>query len=481
MEPHVELDFLKQLPGVRTLQERNLLLPVLVLAGVAGVLLQGALYREPPAPPQAAEEGPPAPAPPPESRFRQDLEKTPLTYQADYWSQLARRTAEDLVLLGPARAPAVLIAPGLAVTSLVAADQLARADRERQAAITQRDLAAGAAAAPSGGEPSPAPALAPDAPSLVGTDVEHDLALFAVPGTAAGAFMTAAAGAERPGAFVAAMTLAPDGSPRVTPGHLVSPAVGGRPGSEPFDVSIPFPASTSIAAIVDLDGNLLGVGVDTGHGVRVLSARTVLAVVGRLGSGEACQAIQVADLDTQVLTLLGIQGGVLVDRVVEAAFSGGPPIRAGDVLLRWNGHDIEAAEQFDTLYPEAEPGDTVPFRVLRNRARVDGELRMASADCRPPRPPAVHFGFVGMSVEWAEFADDPAAQGWAVLAVREDSLAARAGLEAADLIVAVDGRPLDRATARQPFERFEQRPRPLLLTVRREGRVRLLPMVPSDE
>ncbi len=477
------MEFLKHLPGVRTLREHNLLFPVLVLAGVAGVLLQGALYREPPPAPQTAEEGPPAPAPPPESRFRQDVEKTPLTYQSDYWSQLARRVAEDLVLVGPSRVPGVLIAPGLALTSLVAADDLARAEREGEAEATQHALAEDTGATP--GDDLPAPPGAerprpPGTPSLVGVDVEHDIALFAVPGTDSGAFMAAAGATLGPGSFVAAVTLAADGSPRITPGHLVSPAVGGRPGSEPFDVSIPFPASTSIAAIVDLDGELLGIGVETGHGVRVLSVRTVLAAVGRLGSGEACQAIEVTDLDPQVLGMLGLQGGVLVDRVVEAAFASGPPVHAGDVVLRWNGHDIEAADEFDALYPEAGPGETVPFRVLRNRRRIDVQLRMPSADCRPPREPALHFGVLGLSVEWAEDADDPAAQGWAVLAVREGGIAARAGLEAADLIVAVDGRTLALATARQPFDRFEQRPRPMLLTVRREGRIRLLPMVPSD-
>jgi len=478
------LDFLKNLPGIRTLREHNLLFPVLVLAGAAGVLLQGALYREPPPPPQAAEEGPPAPAPPPESRFRQDVEKTPLTYQSDYWAQLARRVSEDLVLIGPGRAPGVLIAPGLALTSLLAADELARAEREQEAEATQQAMAADTNATP--GETLPAPSGAerprpPGTPSMVGLDIEHGIALFAVPGTDSGAFMAAAGSTLRPGAFVAAVTLGADGAPRITPGHLVSPAVGGRPGSEPFDVSIPFPASTSIAAIVDLDGELLGIGVETGHGVRVLSARTVLAVVGRLGSGDACQAIEVSDLEPEVLGMLAIEGGVLVDRVIEGAFSKGPPVQAGDVLLRWNGHDIEAAEQFDALYPEAGPGETVPFRVLRNRRRIDEQLQMPSADCRPPREPAIHFGVLGLSVEWAEYADDPAAEGWAVLAVRDGGIAARAGLEPADLIVAVDGRALARETARRPFERFEQRPRPMLLTVRREGRIRLLPMVPSDE
>ncbi|MFH1732779.1 MAG: PDZ domain-containing protein [Planctomycetota bacterium] len=477
------VEFLKHLPGVRTLREHNLLFPVLVLAGAAGILLQGALYREPAPPPQAAEEGPPAPTPPPEPRFRQDVEKTPLTYQSDYWSQLARRVAEDLVLVGPSRVPGVLIAPGLAVTSLTAADELARVEREAEAEATQQTLAA-AAAAP--GDDLPAPPGAerprpPGTPSLVGVDVEQEIALFAVPGTGSGAFMATAGATLRPGAFVAAVTLASDGSPRITPGHLASPAVGGRPGNEPFDVAIPFPASTSIAAIVDLDGELLGIGVETGHGVRVLSARTVLAIVGRLGSGDPCQAIEVSDLQPDVLGMLGIPAGVLIDRVVEAAFSEGSPVQAGDVLLRWNGHDIEATEQFDALYPEADPGETVAFRVLRTRQRIDGQLRMPSADCRPPREPAVHFVELGLSVEWAEFGGDAAAQGWVVLAVREDGVAARAGLVAADLIVAVDGRSLARATARQPFDRFERRPRPILLTVRREGRIRLLPMVPSNE
>jgi len=467
---------------VRALRERGLIFPALVLLAVAAVLLQGVLRREPP--PQALEEGPPAPPP---TSFRPDLEKTPLAYESDYWLQLAERARDNLVLIGPERLPGVLIAPGLAIASIRAADEVARADRQRRAEAEQVALAAGAAALSPSTEPGaqgPAedePTRPPPGPRLVSVDVRHQLALFTVRGSSSPAFMTADPARLRSGTFIAAVTLAPDGSPRITPGHLVSPAVGGGPGSDPFEVSILFPPSMSMAAIIDMDGDLIGLAVESANGVHVLSARTALAAVGRMGGEQACQAIEVGNLDETVLKLLGVRAGVGVERVVPAAFPADPPIQAGDVLLRWNDRDVETAEEFVRLYSEPDPGSAVRVRLLRGLKRITAQLRMPRPDCRPTAEPLVHFPVLGLTVEWVELPQGSGARGWDVLAVRERSLAATAGFVPADLITGVDGRALARATARDPFMRFERQPRPMLVTIRRDARVKLVAVTPSDD
>lgn len=482
------MEFLKNLPVVRTLRERGLLFPGFALIAVAGVLLHGTLNREPPPVEGTIEDAVPPAPPAPEVPFRAALEKTPLAYESDYWLQLSRSASENLVLVGAERVPGVLIMPGLAVTSVMGADALEHARRIREAEAAQRALVTEAAEIPASipGEPNAQEAVpevgvgVPTGPRLVSVDVEHEIALVTVPGSGAASF-TIAADAPRPGAYVGAVTLARDGSPRITPGHVVSPVVSGAPGDDGFEVAMAFAASLSIAALVDLDGDLIGVAVEARNGVRVYSARALMAVVGRMSAERVCQAIEVTNLDEEVLKLLRLANGVLVNRVRGSAFAAEPPIHPGDVLLRWNGHDVMGVAEFATLYAEAQPGTTVPFRVLRNRRRVNSEVQVPRADCRPPVGEAVQFAALGVTVEWVERLDAPWAQGWRVLAVREDSPAAMAGLEVPDLIVGADGRSLVRTTARDPFSRFERRPSPMVITVLGNGRLRLLVVAPADE
>ena len=462
---------LDRLPIVRTLRARGLLVPAAVAVAVAGVLVHGALTRELPTETIDAvvEMGPPSVPPP--AGFRPDLEKTPLTYESDYWHQIGHRAAENLVLIGTQPTPGVLLAPGLALTSIDAALDVERADRIRRA---EADEAApgGTAGGANGGAATEG---FPPAPRLVGVDVGAHVALFAVPDPTPSAFEAIDAAALQEGTFIAAVTLGADGSLGLTPGHLVSASSGASP-DRPFEVSMAFPSSTTVAALIDLDGRLIGLALRQGDGMRLMTARSALAVAARLHAGQSCRALEVGDLDDTARRLLGAAGGVAVEFVLESAFAAPPPIRAGDILVEWNGESVGGAEEFTALYDGAEAGARVAVRVLRGRRPVSGALRMPLDDCRPAPEPLARFAALGMTAEWTHA---PAA--WNVLVVRADSPAAAAGLEPGDLVVAVDGRPLDPASPRAPFDRFERRPRATVLTVRRQARTKLLTLVPSHD
>jgi hypothetical protein len=474
--------FLQRIPIVRRLYARGLLLLVLVGLAVVAVLVEGALNHEPPAEPDAvAEMGSPVPAS--AGGFRPTLEKTPLTYESDYWRQLGERAARNLVLIGDERTPGVLVAPGLALTSIRAADDVARRARERQAEAEQLAMARGGAVGDvvPPAEAAPGEAGFPAVPQLVAVDVEQQVALFAVAEVAPSSFTPVDAVSLHAGAFVAAVTLGPNGDLRITPGHLVSTSPAASGTGAPFELSFNLPASPRVAAIIDLDDNLLGIAFDTDHGTHILGSREALTLAARLHGGHACQALQVSDVDEVALRLLDISNGVLVERVVAGAFAGEPPIRAGDLLLQWQGRTVESASDFSTQYGALEPGTSVTFEVLRGRRRVAATLRMPLADCRPATEPLVQLQALGATFEWHEPLDSADARGWRVVAVRSGGPAAAASLEPFDLVTAVNGVPLSAATARAPFDRFEQRLQPLLLTVRRNGLVKLLPVTPPDD
>jgi C-terminal processing protease CtpA/Prc len=67
-----------------------------------------------------------------------------------------------------------------------------------------------------------------------------------------------------------------------------------------------------------------------------------------------------------------------------------------------------------------------------------------------------------------------------VAATAPDGVAAAAGLEPHDLLLAVDGSPAEGLDARALFERMERRGEPTLVTVRRADRVRILVLDPGE-
>ena len=426
------------------------------MAAVVVVLGHGALTRGVTARSPRPEVGPPAPEPRP---LRPDLDKFPLTYQEDYWRQVAGRARAKLALVGPARHPAVAVAPGLVVAAAAAAD----------------------------GPPPPSPAgegAGGGGFRLLAVDPDVGLSVFEVrPPGAVPAFRPADVGAAQPGSLIAAVSLAPDDQLRVAPGHLVS----GRPAGDPdsLDVSIRFPRALGAAAVVDLDGGLLGVVVESSRGARVLSVDGVTRVVERLREGPPCRSIEVGDLDEGARRLLGLEGGALIERVRGGSFESPPTVRPGDVVTSWGRRPIGSAGELVALYDAEPPGRAVEVRVRRGRRSLGAGWVMPARDCRPFGSAPIDYPGLGLSVVRtggprgaggpAE-GTDPA---WRVARVAAGGRAAAAGLAEGDWVVAVDGRELAGAGALRALARLEAAgSTPALLTVRRGERTRLLALPP---
>lgn len=453
------------LPVIRPLHERRLLFPAILGAAVLAVLIHGAFSphteeTETAAAPRAVLTVP---------GLRPGLEKTPLDYQADYWRQLAENVRNKFVLVGPNARPAIMVAPGVALGSLAAARDLHEEETIEESAAVQAPQPAGEAAT----ETPDGPDLTPSA-RLMGMNPDLGVALFAVKQPAwVDNFPAVNALDIEPGAYVAAVSLAGDGSIQIIPGHVVSVTRPTEPGSGSLEVDIPFPDSFRTAALVDLDGTLVAAAVPVDEGMQVVPAEGIPLIVAWLSRGEACQAIETGDLSDAALDILGLRHGVLVERVRPEAFQPEPSIQEGDILLSWNGQDVTSAAEFAQQYSAPKPGSLVRYRVLRNGRVVAGSTRLPGPDCRPAGRPPSHFPALGLTIEWV----DP---GWRVMRVAEDSLAARVGVQEDDLIIAVGGRRTSEKDL-AAFRSFERDPRPLLLTVRRLDRVRVLAVLPASE
>ncbi len=433
-----------RLPIVRDLYARGLLFPAVLGLAVLGVLLHGTLSHQAPAEALAEGELPRTPVEVP--GFRPDLEKSPLTYRSDYYRQLGESIQNKFVLLGGERIPGVVVAPGVALTTLRAADGLAA---EQQGTGEQEGRASR---------------------EILGVDTARGLALIAVKqDDPEASFNSRGYWVLPPGAAIAAVSLGPDARVRVTPGSAVSLSTA----TEGFlDVAVPFSDLLEAAALVDLDGNLIGVAMRTNEAIEVMSLEEVNMIVERLAAGPVCQAVEVGDLTAELRSALGVPGGVAVERVRQDSFLPEPSIHEGDVLLSWNGEPVESAEEFVGLYQSTEAGELVRYVAWRGRQRVSGRTRMPMADCRAMEGAGEVLAAWGVTLKWAR------ETGWRVIQVVDDSPAARGGLMDGDLTIAADGDALSESDRRR-LVRLEQSTRAVVLTLRRGDRVKLLAVNPG--
>lgn len=483
-----------RLPGVRHLHERQLLFPALVLLVVAGVLIHGALDREraaradpggddaaaaPPAGSDQREPGIPLRAPAgARLSLRGDLEKTPLTYFSDYWAQLASEMGSHLVEVGATRESGLVIEPGLAVTSIAAADALLAVEARSRlaAAIDEEAETAGNGDEADGADTTAteteveAAGWATASSGVRAVDRDEGLALVEVDG-ALPPFVDGDPRALASGSYVGAVSLDPAGAPSITPGYLVSAVANG-------DLQVSFaPPASGLAAVVDLDGLLVGVTYLAPDGARTVAIDAFRRRLDQLAQPEPCRAISVAQLDVGVLDLLG-RRGLLIDKVVASAFVPEPSLRPGDVLIEWNGEPVNSVEGFEATYDALEAGEVVRYRVIRGRRTVAGGTVLPDAKCRAEAPAVVLLLRLGMEVEWRDEADSA---GWIVTTVVPDGPAGRSGITEGDRLLTVDGRALaagSSARARTALERLDTSDSPLLFSLGRGDRVTLAAIMP---
>ena len=400
---------------------------------------------------------------------RADLDKTPLTYFADYWAQLAERAHAHLTSVGSARTPAIVVGTRLVLTTAEPALELLVA--ERRARLTDDAAADGEL-----------PLLGSF--RLRGWNPDIGLALFDVTGPELAPFTLTDPRVMPPGSYVGTVTLTAEGEPAVAPGYFVAVTEENDAPAGDLVVSMSMPETPALAAVVDLDGALLGVAYHTSAGQRVISTTNMLRLIERLQMEmeKVCRALEAADLDDAVRERFVIERGVLIEYVHTAAFLPEPSLRGGDILLEWGEEDVTSAERFRQLYDARKPGDLVRYRVLRNGRRIAGGTVVPDAECRPAGQDPVRFASSGMAFEWVRPALNAAGgEGyWVVTAVRPGSPAAGAGVEERDRLVSIDGATMDAQDDRPALEAAAERTEPMLVSLRRGVRMKLMVVEPSD-
>ncbi|MDH3731665.1 MAG: PDZ domain-containing protein, partial [Acidimicrobiia bacterium] len=343
-------------------------------------------------------------------------------------------------------------------------------------------------------------------PRLRAWDEDIGLALFEVAGVNGQAFTLSDPRGLPSGSYLGAVTLDEKGRPTIAPGYLVTTVggpgtegrqdgvrLGGGEGSAVSDdggdlvVSMALPSTLSAAAVLDLDGGMVGFAYRSPRGPRVVTTTRMLALVDALQTETICRSIEVSALADEVRQRLGLDSGVLVEYVVVEAFAPEPSLQPGDVLLEWGGTPLESVEQFMQLYDAQAPGSLVRYRVLRGQRRLTGGTVMPARDCVPVRSDPVRLPRFGLAAGWmsadgadAAENDDGVTAGWRVVAVAHEGPAATAGVEEGDWLVSVDGRAVDDRRDRSLLEEAATSEDLLLLSLRRGDRAKLVAVGPSE-
>jgi Do/DeqQ family serine protease len=166
------------------------------------------------------------------------------------------------------------------------------------------------------------------------------------------------------------------------------------------------------------------------------------------------------------LGLASVQGA-LVDQVNVGSPAEKAGIQAGDVILKVNGQPVDDSNSLRNHVSALAPGTAVTLDVLRhgeNKQLTATLAEMTGADATPAREASASTD-LGMTLESltpslaSQMHLPPGTTGVAVTAVDPSSTAARAGLQAGDVIAQLNGQPVDSpAKAREVLSAQHDRP-----------------------
>ena len=206
------------------------------------------------------------------------------------------------------------------------------------------------------------------------------------------------------------------------------------------------------------------------------------------GRGSAI-GVSIRDLETDDVTKAKLEraGGVVIEEVEEDGPADKAGLRAGDIVVDFDGERVRSARHFGRLVQETPAGRTVRATIVREGARQNVDLtpsrgagawsggafslpeiagdieREVERGMRSlPRDLAFDFKWDGelpsarvwprgrLGAELSPLTDQlaqyfGAMQGVLVSSVDPDSVAAKAGLKAGDVITEINGQPVDSA------------------------------------
>jgi serine protease Do len=295
---------------------------------------------------------------------------------------------------------------------------------------------------------------------VIGSDKPSDVAVLKIDATGLPTVTLGSSANEKVGEWVLAI-----GSPYGFENSVTSGIVSAKSRSLPDGTYIPF-IQTDVAVnpgnsggpLFNMKGEVIGINAQifthTG-GYQGLSfavpidlavkVKDQLQQFGKVSRGRLGVTIQ--EVNQQLADSFGLKrpGGALVAAVEENGPAAKAGIKAGDVILKFNGHDISTSAELPTQVADVKPGTKATLEISRSGSTKNvevtvGELKgaqVASADS-----PDKEHGRLGLAVRPLN-PEERQQVGSKGLVVEEASgPAARAGIQQGDVLLSVNGTPI---------------------------------------
>jgi len=244
-------------------------------------------------------------------------------------------------------------------------------------------------------------------------------------------------------------------------------------------------------ALVTMDGRLVGInsaifsrsGGSLGIGFAIPSNMVARIIEGALQGARVVRPWFGAggqDVTSDLANSLGLRRpvGALISDIHPRSPAARAGLRVGDVVLAVNGREVETVRALRFRIATLPVGGAAKLTVWRQGREIALDLPLRAAPEEPPRDVSLLKGdhplagaqVANLSPALAEeLSLDPMQQGVIVLGVVRDSPAREIGVRPGDVVVAVNGREIDRVATLKDAVR--QRAARWALSVRREGKV----------
>ncbi len=295
---------------------------------------------------------------------------------------------------------------------------------------------------------------------VIGSDKPSDVAVLKINATGLPTVKLGNSGNEKVGEWVLAI-----GSPFGFENSVTAGIVSAKSRSLPDGTYIPF-IQTDVAVnpgnsggpLFNMKGEVIGINAQifthTG-GYQGLSfavpidlavkVNDQLQQFGKVSRGRLGVTIQ--EVNQQLAESFGLKrpGGALVASVEEVGPGAKAGIKFGDVILKFNGHAISSSSELPEQVADVKPGAKATLEISRNGASKEievnvGELKgtnLASADTQNPE-----HGRLGLAVRPLNPDERKQAGSKGLVVEKASGPAARAGIQPGDLLLAVNGTPV---------------------------------------
>src|SRR5215831_12680349 len=230
--------------------------------------------------------------------------------------------------------------------------------------------------------------------TLVGHDAKTDLALIKVNATGLTHLAFADSDASRVGDWVLAI-----GNPFGLGGTATAGIISARGRviqSGPYDdylqIDAPINFGNSGGPLFNAAGQVIGIntaiyspnGGNIGIGFAIPSnqAKAVIKQLRENGSVErGWLGVQIQDLDDELATSVGLKDhkGALVADIVKDGPAAHAGIQAGDVITRFDGHDIDSARTLSRVVADVNPSSSTKVTVWRDGKSRDLSVKVGEA------------------------------------------------------------------------------------------------------